>query len=153
VFRAVLCSSSGGHIVLLQHLVSSFSVNRLTVHRVRAVGQKNIKLRKWLPHKPLMYSRDSTIYRRHSFCHHYHHHHSHHANILLWPASTLWSWPPVLLRSHKTTLPDITYTFISTLLNCHHINNHDNNHVYRRDIQRHLHGNNYYIKIIYLNNC
>jgi len=27
MFRAVLCPSSGGHIVLLQHLVSSLSVN------------------------------------------------------------------------------------------------------------------------------
>ena len=27
MFRAVLCSSSGGQIVLLQHLVSSLSVN------------------------------------------------------------------------------------------------------------------------------
>ena len=31
MFRAVLCSSSGGHIVLLQHLVSSLSVNGRTV--------------------------------------------------------------------------------------------------------------------------
>ena len=31
-------------------------------------------------HKPLIYSRDSTFYRRHS-CHHYHHQHYHHANI------------------------------------------------------------------------
>jgi hypothetical protein len=34
MFRAVLCSSSGGHIVLLQHLVSSLSVNGCTVCRL-----------------------------------------------------------------------------------------------------------------------
>jgi len=36
MFRAVLCSSSGGQIVLLQHLVSSVSVNGRTVCRLRA---------------------------------------------------------------------------------------------------------------------
>ena len=36
MFRAVLCSSSGGQIVLLQHLVSSLSVNGRTVCRLRA---------------------------------------------------------------------------------------------------------------------
>jgi len=36
MFRAVLCSSSGGQIVLLQHLVSSLSVNGRTVRRLRA---------------------------------------------------------------------------------------------------------------------
>ena len=36
MFRAVLCSSSGGHIVLLQHLVSSLSVNGRIVRRLRA---------------------------------------------------------------------------------------------------------------------
>jgi hypothetical protein len=35
MFRAVLCSSSGGHIVLLQHLVSSLSVNGRIVRRLR----------------------------------------------------------------------------------------------------------------------
>ena len=35
MFRAVLCSSSGGHIVLLQPLVSSLSVNSRTVCRLR----------------------------------------------------------------------------------------------------------------------
>jgi len=35
MFRAVLCSSSGGQIVLLQHLVSSLSVNGRTVCRLR----------------------------------------------------------------------------------------------------------------------
>ena len=34
MFRAVLCSSSGGQIVLLQHLVSSLSVNGRTVRRL-----------------------------------------------------------------------------------------------------------------------
>jgi len=36
MFRAILCSSSGGQIVLLQHLVSSLSVNGRTVHWLRA---------------------------------------------------------------------------------------------------------------------
>jgi len=36
MFRAVLCSSSGGQIVLLQHLVPSLSVNGRTVRRLRA---------------------------------------------------------------------------------------------------------------------
>jgi len=36
MFRAVTCSSSGGQIVLLQPLVSSLSVNRRTVCRLRA---------------------------------------------------------------------------------------------------------------------
>ena len=36
MFRAVLCSSSGGQIVLLQHLVSSLSANGRTVCRLRA---------------------------------------------------------------------------------------------------------------------
>jgi len=36
MFRAVLCSSSGGQIVLLQHLVSSLFVNGRTVRRLRA---------------------------------------------------------------------------------------------------------------------
>jgi len=36
MFRAVPCSNSGGQIVLLQHLVSSLSVNGCTVRRLRA---------------------------------------------------------------------------------------------------------------------
>jgi len=36
MFRAVPCSSAGGHIVLLQHLVSSLSVNGRIVCRLRA---------------------------------------------------------------------------------------------------------------------
>jgi len=36
MFRAVLCLSSGGQIVLLQRLVSSLSVNGRTVRRLRA---------------------------------------------------------------------------------------------------------------------
>ena len=35
MFRAVLCSSSGGQIVLLQHILSSLSVNGRTVRRLR----------------------------------------------------------------------------------------------------------------------
>ena len=31
-FRAITCSSSGGHIVLIRHLVSSLSVSDLPVH-------------------------------------------------------------------------------------------------------------------------
>jgi len=36
MFRAVPCSSSGGQILSLQHLVSSLSVNGRTVCRLRA---------------------------------------------------------------------------------------------------------------------
>ena len=36
MFRTVLCSSSGGQIVLLQPLVSSLSVNGRTVRQLRA---------------------------------------------------------------------------------------------------------------------
>ena len=36
MYEAVLCSSSGGQIVLVQHLVSSLSVNGRTVRRLRA---------------------------------------------------------------------------------------------------------------------
>jgi len=39
MFRAVLCSSSGGQIVLLQHLVSSLSVNGRTVCLLRTDGR------------------------------------------------------------------------------------------------------------------
>jgi len=35
MFRALLCSSSGGQIVLLQHLVSSPSLSDCSVHRLR----------------------------------------------------------------------------------------------------------------------
>jgi hypothetical protein len=35
MFRAIPCSSPGGQIVLLQHLVSSLSVSSRTVHRLR----------------------------------------------------------------------------------------------------------------------
>ena len=35
MFQAVLCSSSGGQILLLQHLVSSLSVNGHTVCQLR----------------------------------------------------------------------------------------------------------------------
>ena len=36
MFRAIPCSSSGGQIVLLQHLVSSLSVSSYSVHQLRA---------------------------------------------------------------------------------------------------------------------
>jgi hypothetical protein len=36
MFQLELCSSSGGQIVLLQHLVSSLSINGHKVHRLRA---------------------------------------------------------------------------------------------------------------------
>ena len=36
MFRAIPCSSSGGQIVWLQHLVSSLSVSSYSVHRLRA---------------------------------------------------------------------------------------------------------------------
>ena len=35
MFRALLCSSSGGQIVLVQHLVSSLSLGDCSVHRIR----------------------------------------------------------------------------------------------------------------------
>ena len=41
MFRAVPCSSSGGQIVLLQHLVSSLSVNGCIVCRLRADSALN----------------------------------------------------------------------------------------------------------------
>ena len=36
MFRAIPCSSSGGLIVLLQHLASSLSISSYSVHRLRA---------------------------------------------------------------------------------------------------------------------
>jgi len=46
MFRAVPCSSSGGQIVLLQHLLLSLSVNGCIVRRLRAdskhVGDYNV---------------------------------------------------------------------------------------------------------------
>ena len=41
MFRALTCPSSGGHIVLSQHLVSSLSVNGCTERRLRADCQLN----------------------------------------------------------------------------------------------------------------
>jgi len=35
MFRALLCPSSGGQIVLVQHLVSSLSLDDCSVHRLR----------------------------------------------------------------------------------------------------------------------
>jgi len=42
MFGAVLRSSSGGQILLLQHLVSSLSVNGRTVRRLRAVRSQPV---------------------------------------------------------------------------------------------------------------
>jgi len=46
MFRAVMCSSSGGQIVLLQHLVSPLSVNGRTVRRLRAdaLNRRTVRL-------------------------------------------------------------------------------------------------------------
>jgi len=41
MFRAVLCSSLGGQIILLQLLVSSLSVNGRTVRRLRAYSVRS----------------------------------------------------------------------------------------------------------------
>jgi hypothetical protein len=38
MFQAILWSSSGGQIALLEHLVSSLSVSGRTVHRLRALS-------------------------------------------------------------------------------------------------------------------
>jgi len=38
MFQAVTCSSSGGQILLSQHLISSLSVNGRTVRRLRALS-------------------------------------------------------------------------------------------------------------------
>ena len=38
MFRAVVCSPLGGHIVLLQHLVSSLSINGRIVHSPLSTG-------------------------------------------------------------------------------------------------------------------
>jgi hypothetical protein len=40
MFRALLCSSSGGQILLIQHLISSHSVGDRPVHRL---GEKKIR--------------------------------------------------------------------------------------------------------------
>jgi hypothetical protein len=40
MFRAISCSSSGGQIVLMQHLVSSLSVSDSPVHRLREKERK-----------------------------------------------------------------------------------------------------------------
>jgi len=41
MFRALLCSSSGGQIVLVQHLVSSLSLGDCSVH---SLGESSLKL-------------------------------------------------------------------------------------------------------------
>jgi len=43
MFRAISCSSSGGQIVLIQHLVSSLSVSDRPVHRLREDSAKHKK--------------------------------------------------------------------------------------------------------------
>jgi hypothetical protein len=43
MFRASQCPSSGGQIVYLQFLVSSYSVSCHTVHRFRAEERRNLK--------------------------------------------------------------------------------------------------------------
>ena len=45
MFRAISCLSSGGQIVLIQHLVSSLSVSARPVHRLRENGS----LSTWAP--------------------------------------------------------------------------------------------------------
>jgi len=42
MFRALLCSSSGGQIVLVQHLVSSHSVGGRPVRRLREESARNL---------------------------------------------------------------------------------------------------------------
>jgi hypothetical protein len=42
MFRAISCSSSGGQIVLIQHLVSSLSVSDFPVHKLRKNFSKNV---------------------------------------------------------------------------------------------------------------
>ena len=42
MFRALLCSSSGGQIVLVQHLVSSLSLGDCSVHRLRKESFLNL---------------------------------------------------------------------------------------------------------------
>jgi len=37
MFRALLCSSSGGQIVLVEHLVTSLSLGHCSLHWLRAV--------------------------------------------------------------------------------------------------------------------
>jgi len=43
MFREVLCPSSGGQIVLLQHLVSSLSVKGRTVCQLRALNRRTVR--------------------------------------------------------------------------------------------------------------
>ena len=54
MFRAVLCSSSGGQIVLLQHLVLSLSVNGRTVCPLREESTLN-----WHTVRPFIESDDT----------------------------------------------------------------------------------------------
>ena len=43
MFRALLCSSSGGQIVSVQHLVSSLSLGDSSVHRLTCVLYSHLK--------------------------------------------------------------------------------------------------------------
>jgi hypothetical protein len=45
MFRALSCSSSGGQIILIQHLVSSLSLGDRPVHRLRESNKLIIKQR------------------------------------------------------------------------------------------------------------
>ena len=63
MFRAISCSSSGGQIVLIQHLVSSLPVSDSPVHRLRKncvlsqpVHRTVIKLRVTIPDAVLIQS-------------------------------------------------------------------------------------------------
>ena len=59
MFRALLCSSSGGQIVCIQHVVSSLSMSGRgshTVHRLRG----SLKLCNVPPPRPLIESDDTT---------------------------------------------------------------------------------------------
>ena len=42
MFRALLCSPSGGQIVLVQHMVSSLSLGDCSVHRLREESYEQI---------------------------------------------------------------------------------------------------------------
>ena len=55
MFRAISCSSSGGQIVLIQHLVSSLSVSDRPVHTLRENSQP--------VHRTVTYRDNSLIYR------------------------------------------------------------------------------------------
>ena len=60
MFRALYCSSSGGWIVLMQHLVSSLSVSGRPVHRLR--GNCRAVLSQLWTRQPLTGSDDTRCY-------------------------------------------------------------------------------------------